>query len=514
LVGAPLVGWPPVVRLPAVLVPASLLGVAALRPWRWNHSAWERLDAWIPTGRAITFGALGLTLLLSWIVLTRFQSGQINGVDFTSYFDRPCFQTLQGRPLLVETALELSQRSVLAHHAYWGMFPLCAVYALHASPLWLLAVSVVAVVAGAGYIVRTLLSLGAGGLLAAASGLAFALNDNTARALNYGFHPEVLYAWCIPWLLYSGLQRNRHSFMAAVLVCLCVKEDAVLVLFAVSIAVGLHRFRSLNAVDRAIFMAAPPILGLTNLVVYHCYIVPALTPDGRLVYGEYWADYGSTPFQALVGVLAAPWSVFVDTLMSGFFRDVILPTLFLPLLAWRWILGIVPMVAVYSAASYPQLHMFSLYYAIPLVPFLTVAASIGAINLTKRALASNCCSRVAASMLILAGALLVGSGDRGYSVLPWKTEVAAVPDALAQLADERLVLVQSGLYPHSGYDARIQLLTPITLHDSKSTGAAVLVAPAVGAFPFSVDDILKISQLPAIRSLPAGLVAVRIPAER
>jgi hypothetical protein len=91
--------------------------------------------------------------------------------------------------------------------------------------------------------------------------------------------------------------------------------------------------------------------------------------------------------------------------------------------------------------------------------------------------------------------------------------VAAVPDALAQLADERLVLVQSGLYPHSGYDARIQLLTPSTLHDSTSTGAAVLVAPAVGAFPFSVDDILKISQLPAIRSLPAGLVAVRIPAE-
>jgi hypothetical protein len=39
-----------------------------------------------------------LTLLLSWIVLTRFQSGEINGVDFTVYFDRPCFQTLQGPP--------------------------------------------------------------------------------------------------------------------------------------------------------------------------------------------------------------------------------------------------------------------------------------------------------------------------------------------------------------------------------------------------------------------------------
>jgi hypothetical protein len=32
------------------------------------------------------------------------KSGEINGVDFTIYFDRPCFQTLQGHPMIVETA--------------------------------------------------------------------------------------------------------------------------------------------------------------------------------------------------------------------------------------------------------------------------------------------------------------------------------------------------------------------------------------------------------------------------
>jgi hypothetical protein len=98
LVGAPLVGSPEVVRLPAVLVPALALGVAAHRPWRWNKADWKALDTWVPTDRVMSLGALGLTLLLSWIVLTRFQSGEINGVDFTVYFDRPCFQTLQGPP--------------------------------------------------------------------------------------------------------------------------------------------------------------------------------------------------------------------------------------------------------------------------------------------------------------------------------------------------------------------------------------------------------------------------------
>jgi hypothetical protein len=169
------------------------------------------------------------------------------------------------------------------------------------------------------------------------------------------------------------------------------------------------------------------------------------------------------------------------------------------------------MVAIYSAASDPQLHMFGIYYAVILVPFLTVAASIGASDLTGRVLARTRYTQVAAAILILSGALLVGSGDRGYSLLPWKSEVAAVPDALAQLADERVVLVQSGLYPHSGYDARIQLLTPSTLRDANHAGAAVLVAPAIGSYPFQVDDIRKMSQLPPIGSMPGGLVAVRIP---
>src|SRR5262245_51466272 len=85
LIAVPLVGWPPVVRLPAVLVPALALGVAVQRPWQWHRTEWERLDAWIPSNRTLFWGTLGLTLLLSWIVFSRFQSGGINGGDFTVY---------------------------------------------------------------------------------------------------------------------------------------------------------------------------------------------------------------------------------------------------------------------------------------------------------------------------------------------------------------------------------------------------------------------------------------------
>jgi hypothetical protein len=111
---------------------------------------------------------------------------------------------------------------------------------------------------------------------------------------------------------------------------------------------------------------------------------------------------------------------------------------------------------------------------------------------------------------VLLGALLVGSGHRGYSLRPWKKEVAAVPQALAQLAAEPKVLVQSGLFPHAGYDERLQLLTPETLDDPCNTGAVILLAHRVGAYPFHGSAVAWLARLPVVQPLPGGLIAVRL----
>lgn len=514
LAGAPLVGWPPVVRFPAVLVPALMLAMVVLRPWRWSASEWHALENWAPSARVVWTGALVVGLVLFWFVLTRFRSGEINGVDFTVYFDRPCFQTLQGRPLFVETAdfRDFSQQSGLSHHAYWGMFPACALYALHATPLWLLTLSVIAVSAGAVHVVRAMQYLGAGGALATVTALAFVFNDNTARTLNYGFHPEVLYAWFIPWLLDAGLRGNRWQFVAATLASISVKEDAVLPLFAACLALGLNGFRKMNGVDRAVFLVLPVALALANLGIYYGVVVPALTTDGLPVYAYFWASYGPTPLQALVGMMSHPWRVLVESLRSGFFRIVILPHLFLPVVGWRWTLGIVPIVALFSASDDPQLRVFGIYYSIPLVPFLVIGASMGALMLARRLVPDVGRAALLAATAVLLGAVLVGSGNRGYSLRPWKPQIAAVPEALSWLADERVVLVQSGLYPHAGYDERVQLLTPEALQNPSYAGAVVLLAQGIGAYPFQTGDLDSLHQLPSIRAMPGGLLAVRAPA--
>jgi hypothetical protein len=105
-------------------------------------------------------------------------------------------------------------------------------------------------------------------------------------------------------------------------------------------------------------------------------------------------------------------------------------------------------------------------------------------------------------------ALVIG---RGYALRPWRTEIAAVPEALELLAKERTVLLQSGLYPHGGYSSRVQVLTPRAMQDPANADAAILVAPRLGAFPFSYSHINWLLRRPPVAPMPGGLVAIRNP---
>ena len=266
----PLIGRPPVVRAAPILLFALVVIAAVVRPWKLSEAEWSAAGDWNPSVRVIQVSAVVIGLTLFWFVLTRFQSGEINAVDFTVYYDRPSFQTLSGRPLFVESADDpiRAYRSYFAVHAHWIMLPLAVLYLMWATPLWLLALSVVAVVVGAVYTLRIVQHTGGGGVLGCASALAFVLNDNTARTLNYGFHTEVLYAWFIPWMIYAGLVGRRRSFAVAALACVLVKEDAFLAVFGVAVTLALIRGRTMTHVERLVFLAAPFLVALLNLSVY------------------------------------------------------------------------------------------------------------------------------------------------------------------------------------------------------------------------------------------------------
>ena len=506
----PLIGRPPVVRPAPILLFALIVIAAVSGPWRWTEAEWSAVANWNPSRRVIHAGALVVGLVLFWFVLTRFQSGEINAIDFTVYYDRPTFQTLQGRPAFVESADDPIRafRSYFAVHAHWVMLPLAAFYLVWATPLWLLALSVAAVVLGAICTLRIVQHIGGGGFLGAASALAFVLNDNTARTLNYGFHTEVLYAWFIPWMIHAGLQNRWTSFAAAAFGCVLVKEDAFLPLFAIVVTLVLTT-RGWGRTQRLMVFAAPLLVAALNLVVYYRYLVPRLSATGTPFYANYWDNYGPTAMTAVIGMLSRPHDVLVRTLTSSFFTKVIVPHLYLPLIGWRWAIGIVPMVILYGASSNEQLRSFGIYYAIVLVPFLVLGAAAGAQRLTGWLRGDRHRARVVASCAIVCGALLAGITNAGYSLRPWKPEVAAVPRILASLAQERAVLVQSGLYPHAGYESRIQLLTKDTLRDPRYAGAAILLAPRVSGYPLTPDELAALSRFPVVTSTPDGVLVVR-----
>src|SRR5688572_6658554 len=105
---------------------------------------------------------------------------------------------------------------------------------------------------------------------------------------------------------------------------------------------------------------------------------------------------------------------------------------------------------------------------------------------------------IATASVVLLGALLVGFG---FSLRRWRAENAAVPAALARLADQPFVLVQSELFPHAGYDSRVQMLTPESLRDPRYAGAAILVASNIGAYLISNTELDRLRHLESIHPL-------------
>jgi uncharacterized membrane protein len=508
-VGAPLLGWLPLIRLPALLLPPLIATVLAARPWRWSGRDVEQIAAWTPSPRTIWMATLLTAVAIGWVVLTRFQSGDINAADFTVYFDRPLYQTAHGRLMFVETAdlADFSHRSQFAVHAYYILLILAPLYRIAATPYWLLALSVLAVVLGAFHAFRIVRHLSGVGLVAAAAAFAFVLNANTARTLLYGFHPEVLYAWLIPAAIDAAIHGNRWAFLAAVLSAAAVKEDAVLPLVALSVTLALA-VRTPR--DRWLYVAVPPAVGLANLAAYYAWVLPVFASSSVPVYAAFWIDYGPTPARALLGMLSRPLDVARAVITSGIVR-VLMPHALLPIAAWRWFVGILPLVVLYGASSNTQVRDFGIYYSMVIVPFLAIGSAFGALTIARALFAREARARLVAATVVLLAALLVYGDRAGYSLRPWRSEVAATPRLIETLASEPIILVQSALYPHAGYDSRVILLTKETLTDPRYSSALTLLAPALNAYPFAKGDLdgLALTGRPASES--GGIVIARRP---
>jgi hypothetical protein len=227
------------------------------------------------------------------------------------------------------------------------------------------------------------------------------------------------------------------------------------------------------------------------------------------MYANFWATSGATAGEALVSLLRQPLRTVDGALTSGAFTLVLASYWFLPLLGWRWSIGLLPLVFIYGASDNEQIRAFGIYYSLPLIPFLTIGTAFGARRLTSWFLPAPRVEVAAASIVLVTSV----STGLGYSLRPWKHELKAVPEAVARLSEYDEVLVQGGLYPHAGYDGHVQLLTPHDLRATEGKQAAILLAPRGSIYPLEKQQWECLAELPRVTPIPDELIAVPVTSE-
>ncbi len=369
------VGGREIGRLSAALGVAIGLGLASLclPAWRRALSGLVR-EGIAPVSRRTLLLASGVAAaFLARVVFARYASLDLNAWDTTLFFDHPIAATLSGRLLFCDY---LGQGELGVHPSYI-LLAFTPLYAIVASPAWLLVAEALAVAAGgaAGFLVLRRVAGDdlAGALLAAA----FVLDSHTARAVQYGFHVEAFYPLAI-FLLWLGLLEERGGLAAAgTILAVSIKEDSLLVLlgFALVAALFLRRRRLAAAVAAAAILA---FLVSSRLVAPHFSGAPAERPW----YATYWATWGDSLPRAALGMARHPVAL-ARTLANSGIPHLFEPLLFLPLAGPEGLVAALPQLVPYGAADFRPLRDFSLYYALPILPFLFVGTAYGLARLTS-----------------------------------------------------------------------------------------------------------------------------------
>jgi len=428
----------------SVVFLAALLALAASPGWRaWT---WEWLAASHPrlSRRGLALFVLAVAAALARIVLAKFAALEVNAWDFSLYFDRPVESVLHGRLLYSD----LLHGSTLGDDASFAMFAFVPLYAVAASPLWLVLAPAAAIAAAAGaafLLFRDVFEDDAAALLLSS---AFVLHSATARAVQYVFHVEVFYPLAIFFSLWALRRKRPVAFAAGIALLLSLKEDALLP------ATVLALFALLLRADRR-WIAASWLAAAAVFATDYFVVLPRFSGGGatRPWFSWYWAKYGPSPLSAMAGIAGHPFRAAADVARSGIAK-LLEPLLFLPLAGFEGFAATLPALVPYAVAQHGKLSRFSLYYPMPVLPFLFIAAGWGLARLARRFRDPRRAFRVGAALLFAACAL----DGAGYVLARPRPERREIGPLLDRLPPATPAFLQGALLPRAGYATRFTVL--------------------------------------------------------
>jgi uncharacterized membrane protein len=237
---------------------------------------------------------------------------------------------------------------------------------------------------------------------------------STLHVLNLaGFYPEAV---ALPGMLaaaYFGLQQRWWPYAVCVAVVLAARADLGL---AVAGLGGLLLTQGDRRAGRITVVAGLGWLALTSLVLQ-----PAVG-DGRYAHLDAFAAYGDSPGSVLWGMLTDPLTVLGDVFAQEnwtLFVVLMAPVFFLPILAPRYLLWVLPLQFVYLVADVPQEARFGRQtVAVAAFVFLASAVALSRIGRmgVERVLVDR---RVLGALLLAASVFFVADSPTSPYEQPW-----------------------------------------------------------------------------------------------
>jgi len=210
-----------------------------------------------------------------------------------------------------------------------------------------------------------------------------------------GFHTESFAVPGLLWAAYCGLVGRKGWFWVAVAVVLASRSDLGLAVAGLGLALWL--------VGRAGLGRQALVAGLGWSVVTGLVIQPAL---GDGTGPDDFTTFGDTPWSVVTGLVTQPGDVLAalgQESTMGLFVIVFGPVLFLPLLAPRLLVGVLPIQLLYVAADSPDGALLA-QDAAPITAFVFLSTAFALSRLGRRGI-----DRVMVDPRLLAALLLASA---------------------------------------------------------------------------------------------------------
>lgn len=209
---------------------------------------------------------------------------------------------------------------------------------------------------------------------------AWLLYPNIAHVATYEWHPGTIAVLPLAFAL-DALDRGApRAFVISVLGVLACREDLGLV----TGLLGLVAFYEKGALRRAGGLSA--IVSFLYVAVFLFVLLPLFGPDhgsAQLHFGK----WGPTLPEALVGMLTQPLELarhLGDPARVAYLPRLLAPVAFLAVLAPRWLIPTLPIIAVNLLSEWPTTTDLDSHYQTCLLPFLIAGALDGGSRLVPR----------------------------------------------------------------------------------------------------------------------------------